>query len=60
MAGSHVVVVRIEPVEVVTGGWCDVCLLPSMVTETYVLSFPGHGPRMGSQTRCRDCGTPGQ
>lgn len=54
-----VYVVTLEVVDVDTGGWCDRCLLPSLVTVHLALIYPSGLITLGRQHGCTDCGWSG-
>lgn len=54
---THDIVLEVVAGKPQTGGWCDTCLLPSLVT----VPIYAHNPRtgnlipLGSYTYCDDC-----
>lgn len=52
---ASAVLVHIELVDIATGGWCNACLLPSMLHVTYA-QHSVYGTALGSFDRCLDCG----
>lgn len=42
----------VERVELLTGVWCDRCLVSSAVSLTYALHFPGGRTTIATRTGC--------
>lgn len=58
--GPMVVILRSEFDQPVTGGWCETCLLPSIVTVRFrVVTMGGTRVGGGEAWHCDGCGASG-
>lgn len=56
-----VVTIRARMGDPETGGWCDTCFLPSVVTVPYRLVTDGGSVlKAGKWFRCEECGAQGE
>ena len=52
---GNALVVHVELVDIATGGWCDTCLLPSMLHVTAAQHW-SYGVSLFEFDHCPDCG----